>query len=100
MKNKTSSATKILKGYIDSDPELKAMVSEVKAHRQIALLIQEIRNSEGLSQEELARLTGTSQSTIARLENEEYSGHTLTMLSRILGSMNRDLQITAIRKVS
>ena len=31
MKVKTKSATKILKKYIDNDPELKAMVTKVKA---------------------------------------------------------------------
>lgn len=99
MKNKTSSATEILRRRIDQDPELKAYVTEARAHRQIAELIHELREAEGLSQQELAEMIGTSQSTIARLEDIEYSGHTLTMLTRILTALGRDLEIHAPKKV-
>lgn len=95
---KTSSATEILRRHIDQDPELVAYVTEARAHRQIAELIRELRESEHLSQEELADRVGTSQSTIARLENVEYTGHTLTMLSRILAVLGREMEIRAPRK--
>jgi ribosome-binding protein aMBF1 (putative translation factor) len=98
MKNKTSDAIAILRRRVDDDPELEAMVQEARAHRQIAELIHDLRESEGLSQAELARKIGTSQSTIARLESFEYTGHTLTMLTRILAALGRDLEIRAPRR--
>lgn len=98
MKNKTSDAVEILNRHINADSELKALVHEARAHRQIAELIHDLRESERLSQAELARRIGTSQSTIARLEDNEYTGHTLTMLTRILTALGRDLEIRAPKK--
>ena len=41
----------------------------------LALLVREIREDAGLTQAELAKKVGTTQSVIARLEDAEYSGH-------------------------
>jgi len=49
----------------------------------LALLVREMREDAGLTQTELARKVGTAQSVIARLEDAEYTGHSLTMLERI-----------------
>lgn len=98
MKSKTSDAVMILRRTVNADPELKAMVQETRAHKQVAELIHDLREAEGLSQAELAAKIGTSQSTIARLEHYEYTGHTLTMLTRILTALGRDLDIRAPKK--
>jgi ribosome-binding protein aMBF1 (putative translation factor) len=52
----------------------------------LALLVRETRDDTGLTQAELAKKVGTTQSVIARLENAEYTGHSLTMLERIAAS--------------
>jgi transcriptional regulator with XRE-family HTH domain len=49
----------------------------------LALLVREMREDAGLTQAGLARKVGTTQSVIARLEDAEYTGHSLTMLERI-----------------
>src|SRR5205085_1189057 len=49
----------------------------------LALLVREMREDAGLTQAELAKKVGTTQSVIARLEDAEYTGHSLTMLERI-----------------
>ena len=49
----------------------------------LAVLVREMREDAGLTQAELARKVGTTQSAIARLEDAEYTGHSLTMLQRI-----------------
>lgn len=49
----------------------------------LALLVREMREDASLTQAELAKKVGTTQSVIARLEDAEYSGHSLTMLERI-----------------
>ena len=41
------------------------------------------RTEAGLSQKELAEMIGTTQSVISRLEDADYEGHSLSMLSRI-----------------
>jgi len=49
----------------------------------MALLVREMREDAGLTQTELAKKVGTTQSVIARLEGAEYTGHSLTMLERV-----------------
>jgi len=61
----------------------------------LALLVREMRESAGLTQVELARRIGTKQSVIARLEDAEYTGHSLTMLERIAAACGVTLKVHA-----
>lgn len=97
---RTSNAVDILRRHVDADPELKALVTEARMHRQIAELIRQLREDEGLSQEELATRVNTSQSTIARLEDPDYGGHSLTMLARVFSSLGRNIELRAPRKTA
>lgn len=64
----------------------------------LARLVREMREDAGLSQDELATKTGTSQSMIARLEDAEYTGHSLVMLERIAIACGMTLKIRAEKK--
>jgi ribosome-binding protein aMBF1 (putative translation factor) len=64
----------------------------------LALLIREMREDAGLTQVELARKAGTKQSVIARLEDAEYTGHSLMMLERIAGAGGVNLKLHAEKK--
>lgn len=64
----------------------------------LALLVREMRDQAGLTQAELARKAGTTQSVIARLEEAEYSGHSLPMLERIAAACGVALKLHAERK--
>ena len=64
----------------------------------LALLVREMRESAGLTQAELANKVGTTQSVIARLEDAEYSGHSLTMLERIAATCGVALRLQAEKK--
>lgn len=46
----------------------------------LARLLREMRDDAALTQAELAKKVGTTQSVIARPEDAEYAGHSLTML--------------------
>ena len=65
---------------------------------QVDLLVREMREDAALTQAELARKVGTSQSVIARLEDAEYAGHSLTMLERIAMSCGVALKLHAEKK--
>lgn len=43
----------------------------------------ELREKKGLSQQQLAKLMGTSQQAISRIESGEYEGFTLKTLEKI-----------------
>jgi len=64
----------------------------------LALLVREMREDAGLTQAELARKVGTTQSVIARLEDAEYTGHSLTMLERIAAVCGVALKLHAEKK--
>ena len=49
----------------------------------VALQIAALREQAGLSQRDLAKLLGTSQQQISRLESPGYEGHSLSMLRRV-----------------
>jgi transcriptional regulator with XRE-family HTH domain len=64
----------------------------------LALLVREMREDAGFTQTELAKRVGTTQSVIARLEDAEYAGHSLTMLERIAAACGVGLRLHAEKK--
>lgn len=64
----------------------------------LALLVREMREDAGLTQVEIAKKVGTTQSVIARLEDAEYTGHSLTMLERIATACGVGLKMRAEKK--
>jgi ribosome-binding protein aMBF1 (putative translation factor) len=64
----------------------------------LALLVREMREDAELTQAELAKKVGTTQSVIARLEDAEYTGHSLTMLERIAAVCGVALKLHAEKK--
>jgi ribosome-binding protein aMBF1 (putative translation factor) len=64
----------------------------------LALLVREMRENAGLTQTELAKRAGTTQSVIARLEDAEYTGHSLTTLERIALTCGVALRLHAEKK--
>lgn len=64
----------------------------------LALLVREMREDAGLTQAELAKNVGTTQSVIARLEDAEYTGHSLAMLERIASACGMSLKLHAAKK--
>jgi ribosome-binding protein aMBF1 (putative translation factor) len=94
MAKKTADALKILEKRVQADPEQHELIEEATLNCRVAQLIYDARTAAGLTQAQLAELIGTSQPTIARLEDAEYEGHSLSMLQRIAGALNRPLQIS------
>jgi ribosome-binding protein aMBF1 (putative translation factor) len=64
----------------------------------LALLVLEMREEAGLTQAGLAKRVGTTQSVIARLEDAEYTGHSLLMLERIAEACGVALKLHAEKK--
>ena len=91
---KTTNAIAILHNrYVKDDPKRKAALQEERVNAEVASLIRQLRKDAGISQAKLADLIGTTQSVISRLEDADYEGHSLTMLSRIASAMNQKLTV-------
>jgi ribosome-binding protein aMBF1 (putative translation factor) len=90
---KTKNALKIIDRITGDDPELKELIEEETINAQVARMICEARTQAGLTQQELADVVGTKQPVIARLEDADYDGHSLSMLQRIATALNQRLEI-------
>ncbi|MBZ0257728.1 helix-turn-helix domain-containing protein [bacterium] len=93
-KKTTTDGVEILhRRYFEGKPEMLALLEEERANADIAQSIYDLRQEAGLTQKELAELIGTKQSVIARLEDADYEGHSLSMLRRIAAALNRKVRI-------
>jgi transcriptional regulator with XRE-family HTH domain len=75
------------------------LIAEETVNAEVARLIYETRKMAGLTQTELAKLIGSKQSVIARLEDADYEGHSLTMLQRIAIALNQRIEINFVPAV-
>ena len=98
-KKKTGKAVKILHDrYIHDDPKRKASLEEERLSAQVARTIYQMRAESGMTQKQLADLIGTTQSVISRLEDADYEGHSLSMVSRIAEALERRLTVQLVAK--
>lgn len=78
---------------MEREPAFRAAVERELLNGRIASLISDAREEAGLTQQQLAELVGTRQSVIARLEDADYQGHSLTMLARIAQALDRKVRV-------
>jgi ribosome-binding protein aMBF1 (putative translation factor) len=64
----------------------------------LAMLVHEMREAAGLTQAELAERAGTTQSAIARLEDAEYTAHSLQTIEKIAKACGVELKLHAQKK--
>ncbi|MGK7873505.1 MAG: multiprotein-bridging factor 1 family protein [Xenococcaceae cyanobacterium] len=93
---KTTDGMKIIDSMIGDDSQLREMCEQATVNARVAQLIYDARTQEGLSQKELAQMIGTTQSVISRLEDADYEGYSLSMLSRIAQALHREVKIDLV----
>jgi DNA-binding XRE family transcriptional regulator len=87
-------AVKILhRRFYEGKPGRLKKLEEARANEEIARKIRDLRTAANLTQAQLAKLIGTTASVICRLEDADYEGHSLAMLRRIGGALNRRVEI-------
>jgi DNA-binding XRE family transcriptional regulator len=90
----TTDAVEILdRRYIGGKPERIAELEEERANAEVARKINELRETAGMTQAELAKLVGTTPSVISRLEDADYEGHWLSILRRIAAALDKRVEI-------
>jgi ribosome-binding protein aMBF1 (putative translation factor) len=94
MARKERDATKILDHLTGKDPGLREMIAEEALNARVARMIYDARTRAGLTQAQLAELIGTKQPVIARLEDADYEGHSLSMLQRIAEALGQRLEVS------
>ena len=96
-KKKSRDAGRILDRITGDDAELRQQIEEQELNARIAEMILAARERAGLTQSQLAKLIGTTQSVVSRLEDADYQGRSLSMLQRVAEALNHRLEIRLIR---
>ena len=89
----TDAVTIIHNRFYKGKPERLASLEQERVNAKIARNLYDLRTKSNMTQKELARLVGTTPSVISRLENADYSGHSLSMIQRIAASFNRQVDV-------
>ena len=76
------------------DADFAARFAQAGEAWDIAMQISELREERGWSQKELAKLVGTSQQQISRLESPTYEGHSLSMLRRVAEALGAHVRVS------
>jgi ribosome-binding protein aMBF1 (putative translation factor) len=90
---KTKNALKTIDRMVGQNKGLRDLIAEETINVRIARMIYDARSQAGLTQKELGKLVGTTQSVIARLEDADYEGHSLNMLNRIATALDKRVDI-------
>lgn len=98
VRRKTRNALTIIARDVGKDPSFRRLVDGEMLNVQVAQMIFEARTQAGLTQRQLADLAGTTQPVIARLEDADYEGHSLSMLRRIADALGQTIELRFLPK--
>ena len=90
---RTKDFADVIKRKLAANGGLAARVEEAALQSSVAEQIYNARTNANLTQAGLAARIGSHQSVIARLEDADYQGHTLSMLRRIGQALGKTLTI-------
>ena len=93
MNRTTSDAAEIMDLEFGDDPGYGELRAQERVKSQAAQAIYDARRASGLTQTQLARLAGTTQSVISRLEDGDYDRHSLALLERIAAALHRRVEV-------
>ncbi len=90
----TTDAIQIIhRRHYEGRPRRMGELAEAEANDTVARKIYALRKRAGLTQQQLAKLVGTTTSVICRLEDADYQGHSLAMLRRVADALNKRVEL-------
>ena len=91
---RTRDAMKFLRASAEEDPALMKALQKARLNARVAQAIYDMRTQANLTQQQLADKIGTRQPVLARLEDADYEGHSLTMLQRVASTLGFEVDIS------
>lgn len=93
----TTDGLKILDALFFRTPRMRRLLAE--EHQRVTLgdLIRDLREKAGLTQAQLARKVGTSQSAIARIEDANYTGSKLATIAKIAAALGHQVEVNLVK---
>ena len=95
-KRKTTDAVEILESFFVDTKQNRKSYDKALKDAEIAAKIYQLREQAEITQTQLAKLIGTTQSVISRLEDADYQGHSLEMLNRIATALHCKLEVNIV----
>jgi DNA-binding XRE family transcriptional regulator len=90
---KNTDALKSIDGRYFKSVSARAELEAARETASIARQIQAMRAQAGLTQRQLASRIGTTHTAVSRLENDDYRGHSLSMLRRIASALGKRVEV-------
>lgn len=96
MKKKKDDLDRLTEKILKEDPSFAEKLEKADGAWDIAFQIYDLRKKAGLTQSQLARLVGTKQSNIARIESADYTGYTFKTLGKVTKALKARLEIRIV----
>lgn len=96
MKRKKDDLDRLTEKLLKQDPSFQEKLDEADRAWDIAFQIYNLRKKAGLTQTQLAKLVGTRQSNIARIESADYTGYTFKTLEKVTKALKAKLEIRIV----
>ncbi len=93
----TTDAVTIFHALFVKTPRRRRLLEEERQRVALGDLIRELREVEHLTQAQLARKVGTTQSAIARIEDANYTGQKLGTIARIAAALGRQVEVRLVK---
>ena len=92
-RRRITDAVEIMDRSYSGSPDWDRLVAEEGLKASVGQLVYDLRQEVGLSQTKLADLVGTSQAIISKVENADYEGSALEILSRVCFALHRNISV-------
>lgn len=96
MKRVKDDLDRTMKQVLKEHPDMREGLERAGQAWDIAFQIYDLRKKLGLTQTQLAKLVGTRQSNIARIEAADYTGYTLKTLEKVTRVLKARVEIKII----
>ncbi|MBI2326859.1 helix-turn-helix transcriptional regulator [Candidatus Curtissbacteria bacterium] len=96
MKRKKDDLDRFTEKLLKQRPNLAEGLEKADRAWDIAFQVYDLRKKAGLTQAQLAKLVGTKQSNIARLESADYTAYTFKTLEKITKALKARLEIRIV----
>lgn len=88
-----SDAGELMDRWYGGDAEWDQMVQEEELKARVGQLVYALRTEARLTQTRLAKMVGTTQPVISKLENADYEGSALDMLWRVCVALHKRFDV-------
>ena len=95
---RVTDAVEIMDRTYGGNSEWDRLVAEEELNASVGQLVHDLRVEAGLSLAKLAEMVGTSQSIISRVENADYEGSALEILSRVCFALHRKIGVKRTKR--